>query len=368
MPETRQGRKVGVKEILNVASGINDYIPSSECLRILKKQGRRIMVVGDLMLDRYIRGRATRISPEAPVPVVLVEAEVASPGGAANVACNLRALGAEVMVGGVLGCDYGGRQVADLLAENGISCAGVVSVQDRPTTTKCRVVAGPQQVVRLDWEDARPVDETTASQIMSWANEVLPGVDGVVISDYAKGCLTEPLLEGIISLAGSLGRPVIVDPKGRDYTRYRGCTTITPNLHEAEIATGIKITNQRELVSAAKAIMHQTQSRACLLTQGADGMTLVYEGGAYYIPALTTEVFDVTGAGDTVVAGLAVSLASGLSLMESAVIANFCAAIVVRKRNTAVATLTELEELLRQYEGRTRVSEISRLVGGTSEE
>lgn len=304
-----------------------------------------IAVMGDLMLDRFIWGAVSRISPEAPVPVVEVQRESAHLGGAGNVANNLHALGALVIPLGVVGEDLSGREIREMFQTTGLKEDGLVGVPARPTTTKTRVIAHSQQVVRADWEDRSPIDPETEDQLLALLTRLLPSVNALILSDYNKGLLTARVLEEAISSARASGIPVIIDPKIQHFRFYHGATVITPNHHEAALLAGAGTRTDDELVRAATSIQKEFGGGHVLVTRGDQGMTLLSSDHAvHHIPTVAQEVYDVTGAGDTVVATLSLALASGASILESAICANYAAGVVVGKVGTATLTCGELIE------------------------
>ena len=310
---------------------------------------RRILVVGDLMLDQYIRGTVGRISPEAPVPVVRVDQESFVPGGAGNVAANLAALGARVHVMGVVGDDQAARRMLSHFGENGIETGHVVFDRERVTSQKCRVVAERQQVVRYDRETAEPLSSATEQRLLERLPAALAESDAVILSDYGKGVVTPRILKAAIAQARRAKRPVTVDPKIEHFKRYRGVTCTTPNLHEAW--TGMRRPQQPGLESLERLgrdILKTLRAQSVLITRGPDGMSLFKSSGQIlHIPTQAREVFDVTGAGDTVISTLTLALASGARVEQAAVISNHAAGIVVGKLGTATASIPELLRTLR---------------------
>jgi rfaE bifunctional protein kinase chain/domain len=296
----------------------------------------RVLVVGDAMLDRYWFGAVERISPEAPVPVVLVQREEERLGGAANVALNVRHLGAQATLLTVMGDDEPARALVRLLDEQGI---GRVLGQDAAlrTTIKLRVVGRSQQLLRVDFEN-RP-DHELLAQMLGEFERVLPEHDAVLFSDYGKGGLTH--IGSMIRLARAARKPVLVDPKGRDFTRYAGATVITPNRSELAQALGPWST-EAELALLAARLRDDTPIESLLVTRSEEGMTLFDAQGALHVPALAQQVFDVTGAGDTVIATMAALLAAGVSVRDAVPIANRAAGIVVSRFGTASASYDEL--------------------------
>ncbi len=309
--------------------------------------GQRILVAGDFMLDEYIWGQVERISPEAPVLVVNVQRETRVLGGAGNVVNNLVGLGAQVTVLGLVGQDNAGAILRDELQRLGIEATGLVVDARRQTTRKTRVIGGNQQIVRIDRENRQPapVDfQQTAQQRLA---ELLPDLDGVILSDYGKGVLTDTVLAALINAARDRGLPVVVDPKGRDFTRYRRATIITPNRKEASEAVGYPLASREEVIKAGRDLCAACETEAILITLGAEGMALIpRHGPPEAIPAQAREVFDVSGAGDTVVAVLALGLARWHDVHRAARLANLAAGIVVGKVGTAPILRGELAAAL----------------------
>ncbi len=307
----------------------------------------RILVIGDLMLDEYVWGDVDRISPEAPVQVVSVGREAFTLGGAGNVVNNLTALGAPVSVAGVIGDGEDGRTMMDRFAALGADVSGVIREDGRRTTRKTRVIAANQHVVRIDRETLKPVAAKTHGRLEARIRALLPSVDIVLVSDYDKGLLTPPFLARIIGSVRDAGKRVICDPKGRDFSKYRGADLITPNRKEAALASGIDIRDESSLQQAADAIMETAHLRDLLITRGKEGMTLFgRDRPPLRIPAEARQVFDVSGAGDTVLSLLGLSLAAGASLAEAARLANTAAGIVVGKVGAAAVFRAELESAL----------------------
>lgn len=305
--------------------------------------GRRIVVVGDVILDRYVKGVVERISPEAPVPIVRVTGSEERPGGAANVAANVIALGAVPVLCATVGTDEGAAALRAVLAARGIATDGLVPVAGRPTTIKTRIVAHQQQVARLDDEDARPVDAAATERVLHHALLALDGADALIVSDYAKGLLSRALLAPLLDAARRRGVPVVVDPKVRDFTLYAPATVLTPNLAEASRAAGRDAHGPEGALELARVLLGQIDVEALLVTLGESGMLLCPRTGApEWIRARAREVFDVTGAGDTVTAVLAVALAAGLALLDAARWSNAAAALAVGHFGTAAVTTDEL--------------------------
>lgn len=306
----------------------------------------RILTIGDVMLDRFIIGTVSRISPEAPVPVVDFASETFKPGGAANAINNIRAFGGDVVATGVIGDDTNGRKLIDLLKQSGINTEGLIVIQNRPTTIKTRIIAG-QQLVRIDREKRNGIDPECTHQILDFVNKKIDDVDAILISDYDKGVITNKLLEVAIPTIKKYNKPIIVDPKVKHFLDYKGVTIVTPNLKEASAATGISPINETSIRNMGQWLLTQLECDAVLITRGKDGMSLFEkEGNVTHIPTVAREVFDVTGAGDTVTGVVALSLAVGAEMIDAATIANMAAGIVVGKLGTATVTKDELKHHL----------------------
>jgi D-beta-D-heptose 7-phosphate kinase/D-beta-D-heptose 1-phosphate adenosyltransferase len=300
------------------------------------------------MLDEFVWGKVSRISPEAPVPVVQVTGQSFHLGGAGNVAANVRTLGGTAALVGLVGGDAAGARVREALGTRGVAARLVDAGTSRRTTLKTRIVAHGQQVVRADQEDVGELPSGLERALVAAVRRELPGAAALVVSDYEKGVVTAGLLRRVLPLARQRRVPVLVDPKPRHFRLYRGATVVTPNQLEAEQVTGLRLTGPAELAAAGRRILKALGCRAVLVTRGEHGMSL-YERGepARHVPAAAREVFDVTGAGDSVIATLALALAAGASLGEAAVLANAAASVVVGKLGTAQATPPELLEALR---------------------
>jgi D-beta-D-heptose 7-phosphate kinase/D-beta-D-heptose 1-phosphate adenosyltransferase len=309
----------------------------------------RIMVVGDLILDEYIWGSVNRISPEAPVPILDTKSENLTLGGAANVAHNLIALGCEVNLVGAIGRDEKGDKLLAIVEEKSILSNGIFRFVHRPTTSKIRIIAHNQQILRIDKEDKRPITEETENKIIKFINKMIPDMDIVICSDYSKGILTEKVFNAIIHRAKNSKKRVLVDPKNSNFEYYKGATILTPNQFEVEKAVPIKIQDKIDLDRAAEYLLNLTHAEALLITRGKDGMTLYpTKEKPIDIPTQAKEVFDVTGAGDTVVSVLAMALAIGFNYQDSAWLSNMAASIVVGKIGTAVVTVAEINEYLHE--------------------
>jgi len=302
----------------------------------------RILVVGDLMIDHYLWGKTERISPEAPVPVVDVREESEVLGGAGNVVNNLVALGARVEVASVIGPDANGIRLKKMLEALAVGTEALVTETGRNTTRKSRVIASHQQVIRFDSETRQPIETATEAQLLEAICRILDrGIDTVLISDYGKGVLTEALTQGVIALARERGIRVMVDPKGTDYSKYRGATAITPNRKEASEATGIAIVDEGSLREAGFRLKEELELERAIITLSEEGMAIFGEE-MRVIPTVAKEVYDVTGAGDTVIATLGFVRACGGEIDEAARIANAAAAVVVGKLGSATASWDEI--------------------------
>jgi D-beta-D-heptose 7-phosphate kinase/D-beta-D-heptose 1-phosphate adenosyltransferase len=317
--------------------------------RLLRSlRGRRLLVVGDLMLDEFLWGRAARLSPEAPVPVVQVTRESFHVGGAGNVAANVCALGGEAVLAGVVGEDEAAERLREGLRACGV-LGRLVPAPGRPTTLKTRIIAQHQQVVRADRERSDELGGDVEAALIEAAAASVAGCHAVIVSDYDKGVVTRRLVRALVSRARRRGIPVLVDPKVRHLARYRGASVVTPNQLEAAEASGMAIVDEPSLAAAGRRLLGALRCRAVLITRGERGMARFERGREpLLIPAAAREVFDVTGAGDTVIATLGLALAAGAELGEAAALANAAAGVVVAKLGTATA---EPEELLQALQG-----------------
>lgn len=305
--------------------------------------GRRILILGDVMLDEYIWGDVKRISPEAPVPVVNIHRRTHVPGGAGNTAANVASLDGVALLASVVGRDYQAEELISALNSCGVEANGLVKDPDRLTTTKTRIVAHNQQVVRVDCERTTAISASLEDALLQWMESQLKEVSACVLSDYAKGVVSARMAERYIRLARSAGKPVVVDPKGTDYSKYRGATLVKPNLHEAERASKLEITGETSLLEVGQRLSTILEGAALLITRGAEGMTLFRSGSPpVHIPTVARNVYDVTGAGDTVISTLALSLAAGGTLEQAAQLANMAAGIAVGKVGTAMVKREEL--------------------------
>lgn len=307
-----------------------------------RMRGRTIMVVGDVMLDEWIWGSVTRISPEAPVPVVAVNDHSFTLGGAGNVASNLRVLHANVRFVGAIGSDRLAERVHMLLEEIGVEHNGVFSVADRPTTRKTRIVAHNQQVVRADWESTQPLGDADSKRVADFVRAHARDVDAIILSDYAKGLLCREIVEA------ALEAPLVVaDPKPQNLAFFSGVTCVAPNLHEASSASGIAIVDDASLEAAGQKLLELLACRYVVITRGEHGMSLFgRDGERLHVPSVARKVFDVSGAGDTVVAVLTLALAGGAPIELALQLANFAAGAVVEKLGTATASADEILEVV----------------------
>ncbi len=311
--------------------------------RILDLQARSILVIGDVMLDRFVDGKVKRLSPEAPVPVLELAQESVMPGGAANVACNLAGLGCDVRLLSVSGNDPAGRKLAQLLGTNLSVDFHQIIDTDRPTTTKTRFRADGQQVLRVDEEVTSPVGHTTAEQLLTTFRDAVQSVELVVLSDYAKGAVAPDIVRQVIDIARKAGKPVVTDPKLADFSIYAGSTMLTPNLGELRNAAGLTSESLEDAAEAAATLARHHDIKSILVTLSARGMLLVNEDGSWtHDPAKTLEVFDVSGAGDTVIAMIGAALAGGMADAEAVRLANIAAGVVVAKSGTAAACPGEI--------------------------
>jgi len=309
----------------------------------------QVLVVGDVMLDRYWYGGTSRISPEAPVPVVKVGQTEDRPGGASNVALNIAALGAGASLVGLVGRDEAAQVLSDRMAAAGVYCDFLVS-ETKPTITKLRVISRHQQLLRMDFEES--FEAIDASGMTAALEQLIEPIGAVVLSDYAKGALSDP--QALIEVCRRAGKPVLVDPKGADFSRYKGATLLTPNLLEFETVVGT-CDSEQALVERGLALLSELDLQALLITRGEQGMTLLRNGeSALHLPARAREVFDVTGAGDTVISVLAAALAAGEAMPQSVAMANLAAGIVVGKLGTAAISAPELRRAVQRDQGSER--------------
>ncbi len=314
----------------------------------------RMLVVGDVILDKYIFGNVDRLSPEAPVPVLDVASEKYILGGSANVAGNLHALNAEVMLCGLSGEDSERERLLALLAERGLDPAGILADSTRPTTVKTRVIGHRQQIVRLDYEKRHEAPPALLDRIIDHVEGLADRLDGIIVSDYGKGTITPALLDYLRGLRARRALPVIVDPKDIHFQHYRQFSLITPNTAEASLGAGFKIKDERTLLEAGHKLRSELDLEAILITRGAQGMSLFRrDGEVLHIPTMARDVFDVTGAGDTVSSVMGLALASRLPLEEAAYLANFAASVVVGVFGTATVSRDEIRRAIEEHDGAT---------------
>jgi D-beta-D-heptose 7-phosphate kinase/D-beta-D-heptose 1-phosphate adenosyltransferase len=314
--------------------------------------GQRILVLGDVILDRYWWGDASRLSPEAPVPVLRKRTATVRPGGAANTAANLVALGASAKLVGVVGADSAAEELSEALRGCGVDPAFLLQSPQRPTTTKTRIVALHQHVVRVDDEETAPIAESEAVQVARYVASAMDAISAIVISDYAKGFLTPSLLRQVMELAKAAGKPVFVDPKGADYSRYAGAALLKPNRLELSLFSGRPVASHADTLEAGSALLPKLGGSKLLVTEGADGMTLFRPGvQPEYVHPAPRQVLDVTGAGDTVLAALALSLAAGADHRDAMVLATYSAVVAIATLGTAAVTAEAVRDALRSAAG-----------------
>lgn len=316
-------------------------------------EGQNVLVVGDVMLDRFVYGRVERISPESPVPVLSIERENTMLGGAGNTLSNLAHLKCRGKILSVVGNDAAGKEIRDLAGVLGIDTSGLLGVEDRPSIVKTRFLAGHQQLLRTDYERVQALKADVSGMLLDKLEELFEGVGAVILSDYGKGLLTKELVRGVIERAKAKGVPVLVDPKGRDYSLYAGADVVTPNKKElAEATHGGAVETDADIEQTAQALITQSGIGAVVATRSKDGMSVIGAGDPVHIrSAADIEVFDVSGAGDTVIATLAAALAAGADLARAAGLANVAGSIVVSKVGTAPIRAEDLEKALSRGEG-----------------
>lgn len=309
----------------------------------------RILVIGDIMLDRFVWGQVSRISPEAPVPVVNVTRESFRPGGAGNVVSNIVSLGGKVFLSGVVGTDLGGQKMVKEIESMGINVGGVIFDKMRPTTMKTRIIAHQQQVVRFDKEVRHEISDDTFKSIRKFLDAIHRNVDAVIVSDYGKGVINRKLINELLKLAQKRKIPISIDPKVNSHIIYKGVTCITPNNHEAGRMFNREIIDDKSLMAVGKGLMKRLGTKYILVTRGEKGMTLFQKSGrVIHIPTSAKEIYDVTGAGDTVISVLTLALAVGAPILDAAYLSNYAAGIVVGKVGTATINIDELREVLRK--------------------
>ena len=307
---------------------------------------RQIVVIGDIMLDEYHWCTVSRISPEAPVPVCTVQTTTLVPGGAANVANNLVQLGASVVLLGVVGQDSSGTKLLSALHDQQIKTDGIVRMPSKPTILKSRIIANHQHVARVDREDPSPIGLSTQKKLMTHLESHLPATDAIIVSDYLKGTLPDRFVQSIIQLANRHSIPVIIDPKGTSYKKYKGATVLTPNFGEFVAAIGKTPKSEDGILKEGQKLKEKLKLKTLLVTRSEKGMSLISKGKKWDIPTKAAEVYDITGAGDTVIAMLSLGVASQLSWEVSAHLANYAAGVVVGKLGTSTVTLGEIETVI----------------------
>lgn len=312
-------------------------------MKVLHNSHPHILVIGDLMIDHYLWGGCERISPEAPVQVVDIARETTVLGGAGNVINNLITLGARVSVAGVIGDDENGEELRAMLGTIGVNSEGLIKQPNRKTSKKSRIIASNQQILRYDKESKESIEVTSEKAIIAYVTNVIDACDIVILSDYGKGVITDAVALGVITVAKSAGKKVLVDPKGKDYRKYSGAYLLTPNKKEASEATGIVINDESSLKKALLNLKERCNLECSMITLSEDGIA-IYDTSMRLFPTVAKEVFDVTGAGDTVIASLSFALSCGYTIDEAAPFANHAAAVVVGKIGSATVTLSEIEE------------------------
>ncbi len=308
---------------------------------------KRILVIGDIMLDEYIWGDVSRISPEAPVPVVSVTKETKTPGGATNVVNNLKDLGAEVFISGIVGKDDAAKFIKKYLIKKKVNIDGIFEDKDRKTTLKTRIIAHNQQVVRVDKENTEPINQEFVKKIIAYVKKIIKNIDGIIISDYGKGVIIPEVIEPIIKLANKYNKIISVDPKIEHFFYYKNVTLITPNHFEAAKAINKKLKNQDDVFEAGKYIMKKLNLKSLFITQSSEGMSIFEKGKKpSHIPTSARKVYDVTGAGDTVISTATISLTTGLDVEKSAILSNYAAGIVVGEVGTTTISFDKLKKAL----------------------
>lgn len=316
--------------------------------------GRRVLVLGDVMLDEFLWGKVVRISPEAPVPVVEVTDQTFHLGGAGNVARNVRSLGGRAVLVGVVGQDAAAGRIRETLSADGVEASLATAEDGRPTTVKTRIVAHHQQVVRADREQAGDIPDALEEDLTTRVRAALAECDALIVSDYQKGVVTPRVMKAVLGLARRRGCPVLVDPKVGHFALYRRVELVTPNQREAEQATGLAIETPSDLLAVGRKILATLGCKAALITRGEEGMSLFRpHRPPLHIKTAAREVFDVTGAGDTVIATFGLALGAGARMNEAAVLANYAAGVVVGKLGTAIASPTEVLDAVSAGAGRS---------------
>ncbi len=304
---------------------------------------KKVMVIGDIMLDHYIYGSVDRISPEAPVPVLEVNKEEYRLGGSGNVADNLRSLGASVKIIGLVGADSAGDEIMKLLQAKGIDTTGILTSETRPTTLKTRIIAHQQQIVRIDKEEHSDISEELENQVLEIVKYHLPEVDAIIIEDYNKGLLTKQLIESIICFGNEAGKLIAVDPKFKNFFDYRNCSIFKPNFAELQKNLGVLIESEEQFQQAVSALQNKIEAKYLVITRGEKGLNIFSnENDMISIPTFAREIYDVSGAGDTVISTLTLGLIAGCDIETAATIANHAAGVVCGKMGTSVAYPQEI--------------------------
>ncbi len=310
---------------------------------------KSILVIGDIMVDEYIWGDVNRISPEAPVPVVVAKQETKIPGGATNVVNNLIGLNSNVLICGVVGKDENARFIKKYLSRKKVNVEGIITEEGRYTSLKTRIIAHNQQVVRVDRETVKPISEPSIKKIISFVKKRIKEIDAIIISDYGKGVIIPPVIEPIIKLANKYNKIISVDPKIEHFFYYKNVSLITPNHFEASKAMNVKLETQEEVYETGKRIMKRLNLKSLFITQSSEGMSIFEKGKKpKHIPTSARKVYDVTGAGDTVISTATAALASGLSVEKSAILSNYAAGIVVGEIGTTIITRKKLINALKE--------------------
>jgi rfaE bifunctional protein kinase chain/domain len=329
-------QEIAVMDYTNEVSKYMDKFPEA-----------RILVVGDIIMDEYIWGDVSRISPEAPVPVVDVQDQTKMLGGAANVLNNIISLGGKAILCGVIGNDPTGREILERLKTTGSTTRGIVMEPKRPTSIKTRIIAHNQQVVRFDRESRKGIEDESRDKLVRIVEDHRGEIDAVLVADYGKGVVSEALMKSLRGLLTDMSVPLAVDPKTGNFECYRGVDVITPNHYEAGAFSRIEIMDEDTLIRAGRQMLEELDCGTVLVTQGKDGMTLFEKDGEIsHIPTVAKKVFDVTGAGDTVISTFCLGLASGMDMKSAAVISNFAAGIVVGEVGTTTVKVDELKKVV----------------------
>ncbi len=336
------------------------YLKKTRLLKIISKFKQvNILVIGDIILDRYVWGKADRLSPEAPVPVVWANRENYLLGGAANVAFNLSSLGVKSAISGVAGRDFYSKQIEGLMKKEKINNSLVLNIQGRPTTLKTRVIARHQQVVRIDWESSEELSLKINRKIVNSIRRNIDKFDTVVIEDYGKGVINPHILEEVLDICKKKKKSVAVDPKEEHFDFYKGVTVLTPNLKEAQSAANFKVKGRKELNLLGEVLLEKLYPEALLVTLGEEGMRLFLKrGGSFHLPTYALDVFDVSGAGDTVIAVFASALSAGASFLEAAFLSNFAAGIVVSRLGASAVSPSELADKVNKYFDKVQIKKV----------